>query len=75
MYVVFLLPLILSITATTMFVIGEYGPATKGFFVLLTGTALTLQVVPSLQLHVHFLVPLLMQLFVCGCWYFASLME
>ncbi|MCA8984650.1 MAG: hypothetical protein R3C12_06650 [Planctomycetaceae bacterium] len=75
MYVIFLFPLLFSIVATIQFVTGEYGPITKGFFGLLTALAATLQFMPSLQEQVHFLVPLFMQLFVCGCWYFASQFE
>ena len=75
MYVVFFAPLLLSVVAAAMVLVGEFGPVTKGVVLLLTAAAALIQFVPSLRESVHFLVPLFMQLFVCGWWYFASLME
>jgi hypothetical protein len=47
----------------------------RGFYVVLTASAAGMQFIPELQVDVHFLVPLFMQLFVCGSWFFASRLE
>ena len=75
MFVIFLLPLTLSIVAALMIAVGEYGPVTKGVAVLIAVAAALLQLVPSLRESVHFLVPLLMQIFLCIWYYFVSLLE
>jgi len=75
MYVVFLLPLVLSIVAAVLFALGDYGLFTKVFFGALAVIAVALQFVPAWREGVHFLVPLFLQLFVCGSWYVASQLE
>jgi len=75
MTVVFLFPLAFSLFAAVMFVIGDHGTFTKAFFSLLTISAIAMQFVPFLQERVHFLVPLAIQLVVCGSWYIASHLE
>lgn len=65
----------LSIAATVWFLLGDFGPFTKIAVVLLTGLALCLQWIPGLAGQVHFLVPLLMQIFVCIWWSFARVLE
>ena len=75
MFVIFLFPLIFSIVAAAMAVIGEYGNVTKIVVSLIVIAAACLQFVPALQASVHFLVRLFMQLIICGWWYFASQFE
>ena len=72
MSVIFFFPVVMSIAGAAMFVIGDYGVATKMIVCLLAVTAVCLQFVPVLSDSVHFLVPLFMQLTVCGWWYVAS---
>ena len=70
--VIFLFPLVLSFVALFFFLSGESGPVVKGVIAVLVLTAASLQFVPSFQQSVHFLVPLFMQLIVCGWYYVAS---
>ena len=72
---IFLFPLALSLAAALMFLIGDFALPTKGFYVGLTALAAALQFVPALRAEVHFLVPLGLQLFVCGAWYFCNAMD
>jgi len=65
----------LSIAATVWFLIGDFGWLTKLMVVALTTAALCLQWLPGPASHVHFLIPLFMQLFVCIWWYFARALE
>jgi hypothetical protein len=64
-FVIFLFPLVTSVIASISIVLGDYAPMTKGFYVAMTAVAAGL----------HFMVPLFMQIFVCGGWYFASQFE
>ena len=75
MFVIFLLPLTLSLVAALMFAVGEYGLVTKGVAIVVAVVAACMQFVPSLRESVHFLVPLLMQISLFIWYYFASLME
>jgi hypothetical protein len=75
MTVVFLFPLAFSLFAAVMFVIGDYSAVAKAVFSILALTAVAMQFTPYLQERVHFLVPLAIQLFVCGSWYVASRFE
>lgn len=72
---IFTVPMALSLVAAAMFLFGEHGLLTKIIVVLLTVTALALQFVPALSESVHFMVPLFMQLVVCGWWYIAEFVE
>ena len=71
----FLFPLALSLAAAALFATGDYSLFTRILFPLLAIGALALQFAPGLRENVHFLVPLFMQLFVCGCWSVAMKME
>jgi hypothetical protein len=57
------------------FLFGDFGAITKAAVVLMTVTSLCLQWLPGPAAHVHFLIPLSMQLFVCIWWYFARALE
>jgi hypothetical protein len=72
---IFLFPMALSVAAALMILFGDYGPLTKVIVVALVAVALSLQFIPPLAQSVHFLVPLFIQLIVCGWWYFASQFE
>lgn len=63
-----------SVAAAAMFVLGDYGLVTKGFFVAATVAALVLQFTP-LGTNVHFLVPMLLHILVVGSFAFASQFE
>ena len=69
---IFLLPFVLSFVALFFFLSGEYGSVVKGVVSVFVLAAASLQFVPTFQQSVHFLVPLFMQLFVCGWYYIAS---
>jgi hypothetical protein len=69
---IFTVPMALSLVAGAMILFGEHGLITKIIVGLLAGAALALQFAPALSESVHFLVPLSMQLVVCGWWYFAE---
>ena len=73
--VIFILPLAMSLVAAVMFALGDYSLATKVVVVALVGIAASLQFVPVLAETVHFIVPLLIQLIVCGWWYVAWQLE
>jgi hypothetical protein len=72
---IFLFPMALSLVAAVMMLFGDYGLLTKIIVVAMTGAAIAMQFVPPLAVSVHFLVPLFLQLIVCGWWYFASQFE
>jgi hypothetical protein len=72
---IFTVPLALSLVAAAMILFGEHGFLTKIIVVLLAGAALALQFVPALSESVHFMVPLFLQLVVCGWWYIAEFVE
>ncbi len=72
MPVIFLFPLVLSFVALFFFISGEFGPVVKGVIGVMVLAAACLQFIPAFQESVHFLVPLFMQLFVCGWYYLAS---
>ena len=72
---IFILPLVLSFAAAVMFSSGDYSPLTKVLFPALAALATAMQFAPGLSEHVHFLVPLGIQLFICAAWYVASQME
>ena len=69
---IFLLPLVLSFIALFFFLSGEYGPVVKGIVAVMVLSAASLQFIPTFQQSVHFLVPLFVQLIVCGWYYIAS---
>jgi hypothetical protein len=73
--VIFLLPLVLSFVAAVWFATDDFSLVTKGIVVLFVTAAAALQFVPVFQESVHFLVPLLLQLLVCGWWYFANQLQ
>jgi hypothetical protein len=75
MYVIFLFPLVFSVLAVFQFLWGDSSLGTKIAVAVLVLTSIALQFVPPLPELVHFLVPLGLQLIVCGWWYFANLME
>jgi hypothetical protein len=72
---IFIVPLALSLGAAFMFVLGDYGLFTKAFVVMLVVAAASMQFLPALADTVHFLIPLFIQLIVCGWWYIASQLE
>jgi hypothetical protein len=72
MTIVFLFPLVLSVVALAYFISSESGPIVKGVIGVLVIAAACLQFVPSLRETVHFLIPLFMQLIVCG-WYYLEM--
>ena len=72
---IFIVPLALSLGAALMFVLGDYGLFTKAFVVVLVAAAASMQFVPALAETVHFLIPLFIQLIVCGWWLVASRLE
>jgi len=74
-YIIFLLPLIMSVVATVMVLGDDHSWLVKGLLVLFVGSSVAMQFVPALVTHVHFLVPLGMQIVVCLGWYFARLLE
>jgi hypothetical protein len=65
-YVIFFLPLALSLVAGTMVLLGSYHWIAKAIVVALVIASVLLQFVPVLQEHVHFLVPLFIQIIVGG---------
>ena len=67
--------LVFSVAAAAMFAVGDYSVPVKALYVGLAAGAAALQFVPALREQVHFLVPLFMQLFVCGSWAVANQME
>ncbi len=67
--------LVMSFAAAAMFVLGDYGIVTKVIVCLMAIAAVCLRFVPVLSDSVHFLVPLFMQLILCGWWYIASQLE
>jgi hypothetical protein len=71
----FVFPLVFSFIAAVMFSSGDYSPLTKILFPALAAIAASMQFAPGLSEHVHFLVPLFIQLFICAAWYIASQME
>lgn len=75
MYVIFLFPLVFSVFATYQFLSGDSGRGAKIAISVLLLASLALQFVPPLPELVHFLVPLGMQLVICGWWYFANLTD
>ncbi|MGD9853705.1 MAG: hypothetical protein AB7U20_02020 [Planctomycetaceae bacterium] len=75
MHVIFLFPLVFSLFAALLFVVGDYGMFTKLFFTALVIATVVMQFTPLLRESVHFLVPLGLQLFVGVSWYFASQFE
>lgn len=75
MYVIFLFPLVFSVFAAIQFLTGDHGLGTKVAIAVLLLTSIALQFVPPLPELVHFLIPLGLQLFICGWWYFANLMD
>ena len=72
---IFLLPLTLSIVAALMIGVGDFGLGTKGIVILAVIAAAVMQFVPVLVVNVHFLVPLFIQLLICGVWYVMSQFE
>lgn len=72
MYAIFLLPLALSLIAGAMVAFGDYHWLAKGIVVALIVVSVLLQFVPVLRDHVHFLVPMFIQILVGGG-YFVSL--
>jgi hypothetical protein len=72
---IFLLPLALSIVASLMIAIGDYGLGTKATVIVLTVAAAAMQFAPAIAARVHFLIPLFIQLLICGCWYVMSQFE
>lgn len=72
MYVIFLFPLAFSIIAALQFAMGDCGLFTKITVPLLVVVSIILQFMHPLPELVHFLVPLGIQLIVCGWWYFAT---
>ena len=66
MYVIFFLPLGLSLIAGAMVVLGQYHWLAKTIVAVLVGASVLLQFVPVLREHVHFLVPLFIQILVGG---------
>jgi hypothetical protein len=72
---IFIFPLVLSFGAALMFVLGDYSLFTKAFIVVLVVAAASMQFVQALAEAVHFLIPLFIQLIVCGWWYVANKLE
>lgn len=75
MYVLFLFPLVFSVLAACQFLWGDSGLGIKIAISVLVLTSIALQFIPPLPELVHFLIPLGLQLIVCGWWYFANLMD
>ena len=72
---IFIFPMALSLVAAGMILFGDYVPITKIIVVTVAGAAMAMQFIRPLAESIHFLVPLFLQLIVCGWWYFASKFE
>ena len=68
---IFLFPLVLSVLAALLFLIGDASWVAKGIGASLAAGAFLLQFGAGLREHVHFTIPLMMQFAVCATWYFS----
>jgi hypothetical protein len=72
MYVIFLLPLVMSLCAAVFALVWDFSRPTKCGIVALVAFAAALQFVPALQQSIHFLVPLFLQMLACGWCFYAA---
>ncbi len=75
MYVIFLFPFVFSLFAAYQFLAGDFRLSTKIIIGLMAAGSIAMQFLPPLPDQVHFLIPLGLQLVICGWWYFASLID
>ena len=69
----FLFPLVLSVFAALMIAVGDYPLWAKAVALLMTLAAAAMQFVA--ELRAPFLIPLFLQLIVCGWWYVGEQMD
>jgi hypothetical protein len=72
MTVIFIFPLVMSILAALVVAGGDHGWVTKLTVCLMVVTSLVLQFLVPLPDVPRLLVPLFLQLIICGWWYYAS---